>query len=56
MYRPPNRGKYVTLPEALDEIFERLNRIEGYLRRDGAPGKMFPKKRNFFLNLLTRNY
>ena len=56
MYRPPNRAKHVTLPEALDEIFERLNKIEGYLRREGAPGKMFPKKRNFFITLLTRNY
>ena len=53
MYRPPGRG-YMTLPEALDEIFTRLDKMEGYLKREGAPGKMFPDKRNFFLQLLTR--
>ena len=52
MYRPPGRG-YKTLPEALDEIYMRLDKIEGYLKREGAPGKMFPDKRNFFLQLFT---
>jgi len=54
MYRPPNRSKHIKLTEALDEIFNRLNEIEGYLKREGAPGNMFPEKRNFFLQLLTR--
>ena len=41
------------LNEALDELFMRIEKMEGYLRREGAPGKMFPP-RNFFLQLLTR--
>ena len=52
MYRPPGRN-YMTLPEALDELYMRIEKMEGYLRREGAAGKMFPP-RNFFLQLLTR--
>ena len=53
MYKPPNRGQHITLAQSLDEIHKRLDKIEGYLKREGAPGKMFPR-RNFFLQLLTR--
>ena len=47
MYRPPDGRGYMNLPKALDEIFIRLAKLEQVDR---------PRRRNFFLNLLTRNF
>lgn len=47
MYRPPDGRGYMNLPTALDEIFTRLAKLEQIDR---------PRRRNFFLNLLTRNF
>ena len=46
MYRPPGRP-YITLPQALDELYNRIEALE-----KGLPESK--PQRNFFIQLLTR--
>ena len=41
LYRPPNRSEHVTVAEALDEIFNRLDQIEDILSQNPPKSPKF---------------